>query len=153
MKYNKQKHLDLLKYSQKLESEGKNFYDESKKDFLKLRKYSAMMIGHLQWENRNQYFKLIEKLLNGPINFLDLRKKHRSINDAVERLESELILLEPNEKGEGFDDLIDDLISLFDRYCPDGTIQEDYELSEEELKKLIQEIFVEMKDRYPLKEE
>jgi len=42
---------------------------------------------------------------------------------------------------------------MFDRYCPDLTIQEDHELGEEELKKLIQKIFVEMKDRYPFKEE
>ena len=31
MKYNKAKHLDLLKYRQKLESEGKSIYEESKK--------------------------------------------------------------------------------------------------------------------------
>jgi hypothetical protein len=36
MKYDKQKHLDLLKYSQKLESEDKDIYDKSEKDFLKL---------------------------------------------------------------------------------------------------------------------
>jgi hypothetical protein len=106
MKYDKQKHLDLLKYSQKLESEGKDIYDESEKDFLKLREYLDMMIGHLQWENRNQYFKLI----NGPINFLDLRKKHRYVKDAGKCLQFELILFEPNEKNEGFDNLIDDLI-------------------------------------------
>lgn len=142
-----------MQYSQKLESEGKLIYDEPKTDFLKLREYSVLVVGHLQWENRNQYFKLIEKLLNGPINFLDLRKKHRVGNDARESLEAELILLEPNEKAEGFDDLIDDLISLFDPYCPDGMMQEDYKLGEEELKKVIQTIFVEMKDRYPLKED
>lgn len=51
------------------------------------------MIAHLHWQNREQYFELIEQFLNGPINFLDLRKKYRSVSDAVERLEAELILL------------------------------------------------------------
>ena len=148
MNYNKEKHLYLLKYSQKLESEGKHIYDESEKDFFGLREYSAMLINHLHWENRQQYFELIEQLLNGPVEFLKLRKKHRSVNDAVKRLQVELILLEPNEKFEGFDDLIDELVSLFDRYCPDPSLRESHEFSEEELKKLIQKIFIEMKDRY-----
>ncbi len=87
-------------------------------------------------------------MLNGPINFLELRKKHQAINDAGERLETELILLEPNEKCEGFDNLIDELVSLFNRYCPDPSLRESHEFSEEELKKLIQKIFIEMKDRY-----
>lgn len=145
MNYNKEKHLYLLKYSQKLESEGKHIYDESEKDFFALREYSAMLINHLHWENRQQYFELIEQLLNGPVEFLKLRKKHRSIG---KRLQVELILLEPNEKCEGFDDLIDELVSLFDRYCPDPSLRESHEFSEEDLKKLIQKILIEMKDRY-----
>ena len=148
MKYNKTNHLNLLKYSKKLETEGNSIYNESRKDFLKLREYSAMMTNYLYWENRTQYFELIEQFLNGPINFLDLRKKHRSVNDAAKRLQAELILLEPNDKSEGFDDLTNEIIMLFDRYCPDPYLREDYEFSEEELKNLIQKIFIEMKDRY-----
>ena len=108
-----------------------------------------MVISHLHWENREHYFELIEKLLNGPIEFLELRKKHRAINDAGEMLEAELILLEPNPKSEGFACLIDDLISLFDRFCPYANLRESHEFSEEELKKLIQKILIQMKDCYP----
>ena len=160
MKYNKRKHLRLLKYSPKLESPRTSFSDEEfvklldsmpipDENFFELEEYSAMMISHLHWENREHYFELIEKLLNGPINFLELRKKHRAINDAVESLEAELIILEPNEKCEGFDDLIDELVSLFDRYCSDPSLRESHEFSEEELKKLIQKILIEMKEHYP----
>ena len=147
MKYNKRKHFDLLKYYQKLEKEGKNIYDD---DFLELHQYSIMMISHLHWENREQYFELIEELLNGEIGFLKLRKKHRAVNDAVERLEAELILFEPDDRAKGFDDLIDEIIMLFDRYCPDPSIREDYEFSEQELKNLIKKILIEMKNRYPI---
>jgi hypothetical protein len=152
MKYDKKNHLNLLKYSQKLEQEGKHLYDESREDFFKLREYSAMMISHLNWENRAHYFELIEELLNGPINFLHLRKKYQSVSDAVERLEAELILLDPMEpydKAFGFTVLIDELVSLFDRYCPDPSIRESHELSEEELRDLVKDIFIEMKERYP----
>ena len=93
-------------------------------NFFELGKYSAMMISHLRWENREHYFELIEKLLNGPMHFLELRKKHRAINDAGESLQANLILLQPNERCAGFDDLIDELVSLFDRYCPDPSLRE-----------------------------
>jgi len=59
------------------------------------------------------------------------------------------LLLEPNSKCEGFDDLIDELVSLFDRFCPDPSLRESDEFSDEELKKLIQKIFIQIKDRYP----
>lgn len=85
-----------------------------------------MMINHLHWENRTQYFELIEQLLNGPIIFLELRKKYRAINDAVERLEAELILFEPDDRSEDFDDLISEIIMLFERYCLDPRIRKDY---------------------------
>jgi hypothetical protein len=52
-------------------------------NFFELEKYSAMMISHLHWENREHYFELIEKLLNGPMHFLELRKKYQVINDAA----------------------------------------------------------------------
>ena len=158
MQYNKNKHLKLLQSLQKSENSRKNVSDEEflklldsrpDENFLELEAYSAMIICYLHWENREQYFELIEKLLNGPINFLQLRKKHRAINNAGEMLEAGLILLEPNPKCEGFDDLIDELVSLFDRFCPDPSLRESYEFSEEELKKLIQKIFIQMKDLYP----
>jgi hypothetical protein len=124
-----------------LKKEEKYIYDESREDLFELLEYSAIIINHLHLENRTQYFELIEQFLNGPIDFLDLRNKHQSINDAGKHLQLELILLEPNEKYEGFDDLIDELVSLFDRYYPDPTVWEDYEFSEDELKKFNSKYF------------
>ena len=117
-------------------------------NFFELEKYSAMMISHLHWENREHYFELIEKLLNGPMHFLELRKKYQAINEAGESLEANLILLEPDGKSKGFGLLIGDLIMLFNRYCPDPSLRESYELSEKELKDLVQKILIEMKERY-----
>ena len=160
MQYNKNKHLKLLKSWPKVKNSKKytseeeflNFLDstpDTEEDFWELNSYSAMLICHLHWENREQYFELIEKLLNGTINFLPLRKKHRAINNAGEMLEADLILLESNPKCQGFDSLIDELVSLFDRFCPDPNSRESHEFSEEKLKELIQKIFIQMKDRYP----
>jgi oligoendopeptidase F len=81
-----------------------------------------MIINHLHWETRTHYFELIEQFLNGLIHFLDLRNKYH---------------------------FIEDLISLFDKYCPDPTIRKNYEFSAEKLKNLIQKILIKMKDHYP----
>jgi hypothetical protein len=58
------------------------------------------------------------------------------------------MFLEPNKKSEGFDDLIDKLVSLFDKYYLDPSLCESQEFSEEELKKWIQKILIKIKDRY-----
>lgn len=159
IQYNKTKHFKLLQSFPKSQNLRKNipvsdeeflkFLDQPDEICSELQTYSVMLISHLHWENREHYFELIEKLIHGPINFLQLRTKHRAINDTREMLEAGLILLEPNPKSEGFANLIDELVSLFDRFCPDPTLRENHEFSEEELKKLIQTIFTQMKDRYP----
>ena len=162
MKYNKKKHLALLKEPTKLKRLKTTLSDQEffklpsfppDKNFFKVRKYSIMLISHLQWENREQYFELIEKLLNGPLNgpidFWELKKKEQLINKAVERLEAELILFEPNPKCEGFAVLLDELISLSDRYCPDPSLRESHEFSEEKLRDLVQTIFSKMKQYFP----
>ena len=61
----------------------------------------------------------------------------------------QLIFLEPNPKCEGFGDLIDRLVSFFDRYCPDPSLRENHEFSEEELRDLVQNIFSKMKEYFP----
>lgn len=64
MQYNKNKHLKLLKSLQKLENSRKNVSNEEfsklldsrlDENFLELEAYSAMIICHLHWENREQY--------------------------------------------------------------------------------------------------
>ena len=77
----------------------------------------------------------------GPIHFLNLKKKHQSINNTAERLEADLILLEPDDKAKGFDDLIDG----FDGYGLEPNLRKDSNISEEE----VQKIFIEMRNRYP----
>jgi len=61
------------------------------------------------------------------------------------------LLKEPNPNCEEFDRLIDDVISVFNEYCA-KTGDED-ELSDFEVKNIIQRIFEEMKDGYPLDKE
>jgi len=87
------------------------------------------MNSHVHWENREHSFEWIEKLLNGPLDFFELREKFRAIEDARESLEANLILLEPDEKSKGFGLVIADFIMLFDRYCFEPSLRESHELS------------------------
>ena len=68
---------------------------------------------------------------------MTVKKKHRVINDVVKRLKAKLILSEPTPKCEKFGNLIDELVSLFDKYCPKQSFRESRKFSEKELKKLI----------------
>jgi hypothetical protein len=66
------------------------------------------------------------------MHFLELRKKYQAIHEARESLEANLILFEPDPKSKGFGIFIGDFILLFDLYCPDPSLHESHELSEEE---------------------
>ena len=48
----------------------------NKRKHFELQPDPARISSHLHWENREHYFELIEKLLNGPMHFLELRKKY-----------------------------------------------------------------------------
>ena len=164
MEYNKVKYLDLLRFLQKSGNLTKQFSDSeflSDKEFfeslakvpdenvLELRRYSQMVIEYLNWANRAQYFELIEELINGPLRISPIRKKYQSIKDVADLLNIKLILLDLNPKCEGFNILLDEIVSCFDNYYPDPELRESYELGEEEVKTIIQNIFIEMKKNYP----
>ncbi len=68
-----------------------------------------------RYEDPAYNFSLIQKFLDNPISLLPLRKRYKSIKDAVEQLESELILLdpiEPYEKAFEFTCLITKLVGV-----------------------------------------
>lgn len=161
MQYNKERHLSLLKLGFKNKKPGKilsklDFANEFKlplgEQYSEYKNYSAMMENHLHWENRGHYFELIEKFLRSPLSFLDLSQKYKTIMNAQKMLESEFILLESHPASDGFENFIFDIISLSERYCPDSDLQfrESHEFSEKEIKNIVQEIFIEMKEKYPL---
>ena len=102
-----------------------------------------------RYEDPAYNFSLIQKFLDNPISLLPLRKRYKSIKDAVEQLESELILLdpiEPYEKAFEFTCLITKLVGVLQKY---PILQGSNEaMEEEELKNVVQTIFVKMKEDY-----
>jgi len=82
--YNKKKHLELLKYSQDLDKQGKFLGNEEKEKYLKLLKYSRMMGSYLYMEIKDQYLKLMKEFVDGRIGGskfrLEFLEKYRSID-------------------------------------------------------------------------
>ena len=66
-------------------------------------------------------------------------------------LKTNLILFEPNPKSEGFLTLLNNILSFDHCYCPtaDPDFCEDDRFPEKEFKKMVKDIFIEMKERYP----
>ena len=65
--YNKEKHYQLLKYSEDLKKDGKFIGKESIEDYLKLLSYSAMVSSQLNWEIQDQYLEIFKKFLSNRI--------------------------------------------------------------------------------------
>ena len=147
MKYNQFKHINLLKKEKILIKESKNKLTD---EYTELLNYQILMISHLHWENRLEYFSLIEEILDGSIQIFDLLQKDRAIRKECERLELELesIVFEPDPRSEGFGAMIDQILSVLEAYCPDPDDCEDYELSENRVREIISEIFLQMTNSY-----
>ena len=77
--YNKDKHFQLLKYSEDLRKQGKFIGMESREDYLKLLNYSSMVYSQLNWEIQDQYLEVFKKFLSNDINsyqFCSIRYKN-----------------------------------------------------------------------------
>jgi hypothetical protein len=104
--YNRQKHLELLKYDQSLKLQGKSFLDEDRDKYAELLKYSVIMFGHIQWENRNQYLRLMEDFVDARITGKQFQTKFFKMFSVIEKMnrimQADLILLQPNSKAHEF---------------------------------------------------
>lgn len=100
--YNQKRHIELLKYSQDLNNQGKNIWVENKEESHALNIYNALIYKHIFWQHRNDVALLMENFLNKKIDgdlFCDevygLRNKTLS---AYKKFISELISSSENMK-------------------------------------------------------
>lgn len=112
--FNQSRYLELLKYSQDLEKQGKSLYHENEKCYFELSKYRVAVSHHVDWTKRRELALLMENFLHGVIDvdhadqfcldFFALRKKFM---DSFKKFESELGSerlkdFQPDEKSIGF---------------------------------------------------
>ena len=108
--YNKEKHRQLLKYSEDLRKQGKLIAKESRKDYLELLSYSAMVYSQLNWEIQDQYLEIIKEFLENKIpsfEFCNILNEKLELSEKLSNnsLQSDDI----HEKASKFTDFLDDL--------------------------------------------
>jgi len=98
--YNKKRHLELL------DQQGDKFD-------LKLHRYSVILIDHLNWEVKAQYFELLKNYTEKKIDCFNFRtrfcERYESIEKVAELLESNRVLLSPNKNCVNFGDLLGEI--------------------------------------------
>ncbi len=158
--YNKDRHLELL---QTLPNSEKNcprqdipildsidmINFDKPKGSEELEYFDFLFLNHLHWENRTQYYELIQEILDKQIDFKELNKKFDLIEEAGTYLLRNLILLEPDKKSEGFAVELTEILLLKDKYCPIAEFCDDDRFPEEEFKKIVKNIFTKLKEWYP----
>lgn len=133
--YNKIEHLELLK---------KKSVIANSEDSKKLLRYSTMTNGHLDWCIREHYFGLLENFRKGKIQTFEFcisfENTGKLTSDILDILESNLIILSPNEKSLGFSDLLEEVFDTCEGYLQDAEFRD--ENSEVEFKNSVEEIFL-----------
>ena len=75
--YNKEKHHQLLKYSEYLRKQGKFIEKESRESYLKLLSYSAMVSSQLNWEIQGEYLEVLKSFCKTELPVLNFVKSWR----------------------------------------------------------------------------
>ena len=147
--YNKERHIELLKYSQYLKKKGKFIGDESQNDYLELLSYSAIQANHLNWETQDHYLKLLKKFEERKIDISDFCiafcKRSELNNDVSNILESNLILLAPHSKSGEFAAFIEQICDDCEVYSGDPEpFRESYEIGDIKFRASVEKIFLKM---------
>jgi len=121
--YNKQRHLELLKLKY---SQEKVLTSTEKSE---LNAYSSLLDNTLDWETKEQYIDLLEKLISREINSFEFYIKFKECNDSngeiFDSLKANFLLLSPHEKSKEFSNFISEIIDfcysyseVFESYVP-----------------------------------
>lgn len=102
--YNKQRHLELFQ----LKSSKEKVLTSTEES--ELNEYWSLVDGTLDWETKEQYIDLLEKLISGEIDsfqfYIKFQERNDSNGEVFDSLEANSLLLSPHEKSEEFSKFI-----------------------------------------------
>jgi hypothetical protein len=102
-----------------------------------------MTNGHLDWCIREHYLDLLENFRKGKIKTFEFCITFEEIgkltSDIIDILESNLIILSPNEKSLRFSDLLEEVFASCRSYLEDAEFRD--ENSEVEFKNYVEELY------------
>ena len=144
--YQKERHLELLKRSEELRLLS---IDESE-EALELSCYSDFLEEQLNWETREYFLQLQEKLLENKITIGEFCHEFSERNvlnsEAAGMLESNFILLSPHKKSLDFSKLTDEILNACYGYDLDPESVEIREREEKEFRDLVQRIYLQIQN-------
>ena len=136
--YQKERHLELLKRSEELKSLSIDASEEA----LELSRYSALLQEQLNWETREDFLQLQEKLLDIG-EFCKVFSERDVLNsEAADMLQSNFILLSPHKKSLDFSKLTNEILEACYGYDPDPESLEIREREKKEFRDLVQRIYL-----------
>lgn len=139
--YQKERHLQLLKRSEELKS-------LSKEEGLELSRYSDLLHEHLNWETRNHFLQLQEKLIENRITigeFCHAFSERDVLNsEAAYMLQSNLILLSPHKKSLDFSKLTYEILEACYGYDSNSESSEIQEKERKEFLDFVQRMYLQL---------
>lgn len=132
MKYNQERHIELLKRSEDFKNQGKNLVFENREEDFELSQYNIAVEEHFFWQDRDQVALLMEDFLNQKIDgqsFCDhVGGLRRKLRNRCEKFFLELISssekiqdFHPDERGKKLSGFLTYL------FCECEDFDEDYE--------------------------
>jgi len=146
-KYNKVRHLELLRRFLDFEKQGKSIYDlylEKRDEYMELSAYQCMLEDYIFWKSREQFALLMENYVHDSIDFEDFeiafsRLWNLSMKeyDTFKRDLKQIKILQLDPRSDGFCSWATCVFRQFE-------VLEDEECTEEEVKDYVRDIFQEI---------
>lgn len=116
MTYDSNLHIELLKHDKFLRKNGTNLEEIDKTKYLQLLHCSVKLSDHIHWEQKSDYFNLMESFIDLKMNGNDFRSHFQKIYETneerikvVETDIEQLETFEPNPKSFGFSEWISEI--------------------------------------------
>ena len=143
-KYNKVRHLELLRRFLDYKKQGKNFHRENRDEDLELLHYQSKLQDYIFWESREQFALLMKNLGNGSIDMEEFKISFSRLwwgnmeaHNAFKRDLKGLKNFELNPRSDRFCNFITAVFRQFE-------VLEDEECTEQEVKEYVRDIFQEI---------
>lgn len=138
------RHIELEKYSQDLQKQGKWLFKENPEENAELMKFHIILFDEILWRHRDEFALMMENFLNGLIQteefetkfsllFEKTRKEFKTYQDDLEKLKK--LNLDPKSSESKFGARMTLIFRQFE-------VLEDEECNEQDLKEYVKNIFL-----------
>ena len=136
LKYERNRHIALLKREQHFKQQGKSFFRESRDEYLELLKYSAAIEEEIYWKSRILVLLLMGEFINKTISGEEFSDSFFQLSqtfiDECDNFLNDLLLekveyFQPDPRSQGFGGLISFLKAECDNFTEDYESKEFYD--------------------------